>query len=336
IPGYKEANFGWPSKEVLKKLWLDDRPEVIYVATEGPLGWYAIKEGNAQGIPVISGFHTNFHSYSQHYNLGFMEKLVKRYLVALHNNSKTTIVPTHEQKLKIEAMGVHDVAVMGRGVDTRFFSPEKRNQALRMQWGVKCNDTVMIYVGRIAEEKNIELTIQSYFLLLKIDPAIKFVLVGDGPLKTKLRKKYPEFIFAGMKTGEALAQYYASADIFIFSSITETFGNVILEAMASGLGVIAYDYAAGRLHITSGENGFLARFNDSDEFLHKIKSLVNNAVLLKKIQINARKHALQNNWPAVVEQFENILYSFCAGYLVGRRQDEITLDKDQYIESKYM
>jgi len=309
IPGYKEANLGLPSKKILKNLWLIERPEVIYVATEGPLGWYAIKEANKQGIPVVSGFHTNFHSYSKHYKLGYLERIVKRYLVKLHNKTKSTIVPTPEQKVVLEDMGVKDVVVMGRGVDTELFSPAKRSLALRNKWGIENNEKVMVYVGRIAEEKNIELTIKSYFLLKNLEPALKFVLVGDGPLKKKLQKKYPDFIFSGMQTGESLAEHYASGDIFVFTSITETFGNVILEAMASGLGIITYDYAAGRLHIHSGENGLLAKFNDPEELLQKIKPLVQNDMLLKKLRTNAHQYAMQHDWISIVERFEIILLS---------------------------
>jgi len=309
IPGYKEANIGLPSKNKLKKLWLKDRPDVIYVATEGPLGWSAIKQANKQGIPVVSGFHTNFHSYSKHYKLGFLEKIVKNYLVKLHNKTLSTIVPTPEQQSLLHEMGVDNVSVMGRGVDTNLFSATKRNVALRQRWRVTSSDTVMIYVGRIAEEKNLDLTIKAYYLLREYNSSLKFVLVGDGPLKKKLMKKYPEFIFAGMQTGNDLAEHYASGDIFVFSSITETFGNVILEAMASGLGIIAYDYAAGRLHINNGENGLLANFNDPDDFLEKAKPLVQNDVLLKKLRTNGSKYAQQHSWLTIVEQFENILFS---------------------------
>ncbi len=311
IPGYKEANIGLPSKTILKKLWGSERPDVIYVATEGPLGWNAVKIANGLGIPVVSGFHTNFHSYSKHYKLGFMEKMVKNYLVSLHNKTQTTIVPTHEQQEILIDMGIDHVEVMGRGVDARLFSPEKRNVILREKWGVTNNDLVMLYVGRIAEEKNIDLTIETYFYLKKLKQNLKFVLVGDGPLREKLHKKYPDFIFTGMQTGEALAEHYASGDIFIFSSLTETFGNVILEAMASGLAVVSFDYAAGRLHIHSGSNGLLANVNDTKEFMNRSKSLVMNEVLLKKIRLNACSYSKQHSWSVVVELFEKILYSHC-------------------------
>ena len=309
VPGYSDVTLGFPSKRLLKSLWSTGRPDVIYVATEGPLGWSAVKEANRLGIPVVSGFHTNFHAYSRHYRLGFMERLVQRYLKTMHNKTHITLVPTHEQKVTLEAMGILDVAVLGRGVDTNLFTPAKRSPALRQQWGVNNNEPVMLYVGRIAEEKNLDLTIAAYYSLKALNDKLRFVLVGDGPLLKKLKRDHPEFIFAGTQTGEALAAHYASGDLFVFTSLTETFGNVILEAMASGLGVVAYDYAAARLHIEPGENGLLVTLDQPDDFVRNTKQLLQNDVLLKKLRTNAGKYALQHSWESVVEQFEYILQS---------------------------
>jgi glycosyltransferase involved in cell wall biosynthesis len=309
VPGYSDIRFGLPSKRFLKNLWHSARPDVIYVATEGPLGWYAVREANRLGIPVASGFHTNFHSYSRHYKLGKLEKPIGRYLVKIHNKTQTTIVPTVQQKRMLENMGVKNVSVMGRGVDTDLFSPSKRDADLRKQWGVNSNDLVLLYVGRIAEEKNLDLTIQTYYSIGRQNNGVKLVLVGDGPLLKKLKKDHPDFIFAGTQTGEDLAAHYASSDIFLFSSLTETFGNVILEAMASGLGVVAFDYAAAHMHITTNENGLLARTGDAQEFTDSTRQLIQNELLLKRFRTNAAKYALQYSWSAIVEQFESILFS---------------------------
>lgn len=309
FPGYSEVTLGMPAKRRLKTLWKVSCPDVIYVATEGPLGWSAVKEANRRNIPVVSGFHTNFHSYSRHYRLGFMENLVQRYLTTIHNRTQTTLVPTPEQKAMLQSMGITDVAVLGRGVDTDLFNPAKRSVALRQQWGVNGNDPVMIYVGRIAEEKNLDLTIKVYLAMKQVNNALKFVLVGDGPLRKKLEREYPEFIFAGTQTGEALAQHYASGDLFIFTSLTETFGNVILEAMASGLAVVAYDYAAARLHIRNGDNGFRVNTDSPDEFENYTHQLLQNEVLMKRLRLHASEYALTHNWDAVVDEFEAILQS---------------------------
>ena len=308
IPRYNEAKFGLPSKTLLKKLWGTNKPDIIYVATEGPLGWQAVKIASKMGITAISGFHTNFHSYSSHYGIGLFEKIVSNYLVALHNKTAVTLTPTLGQKSIIENMGIKDVSILGRGVNTELFSPEKRSNSLRSSWGA-CNadDLVLLYVGRIAAEKNLDLAINTYHKMYKINNKIKFVLVGDGPLLDKIKNENTAFIFAGMQRGENLAQYYASSDIFIFPSMTETFGNVVLEAMASGLGVIAYDYAAASTHIYPGENGQLAYFGNSSEFTDKACGYLNNYLLLQRIQMNASNYASTQSWSNIVQKFENIL-----------------------------
>src|SRR5262249_42890969 len=150
-------------------------------------------------------------------------------------------------------IGVRNVSVLGRGVDSRLFTPARRSSSLRNQWGATEETLVALYVGRIAPEKNLTLAVRSYRAMQKLDPAIKFVVIGDGPARSALQAANRDLIFCGALTGEALAEHYASADIFLFPSETETFGNVTLEAMSSGLAVIAYDYAAARRHIVDGQ-----------------------------------------------------------------------------------
>ncbi len=308
IPRYTEARFGLPSKSILKELWNSECPDIIYVATEGPLGWSAIHLAKKYGIPVISGFHTNFHSYSRHYGVGLIEWVVAKYLVRLHNKSTLTLTPTRAQKDKLNTMGIKNVAVLSRGVDTKLFSSAKRSLSLRLSWGVNNeHEPVLLYVGRMAAEKNLDLAIKAYQAMYKKDKQLKFVLVGDGPLLNKLQQENPKFIFAGMQTGEELAKYYASSDIFIFPSITETFGNVVLEAMASGLGVIAYDYAAANMHIKHGINGMVASFDNSYEFITIACEYLNDCDFLEKLKKNASDYALKQSWSEVVRQFENLL-----------------------------
>lgn len=308
IPGYREAKFGLPCRKILEKLWSTLRPDVIYVATEGPLGYSAIKIARAASIPVISGFHTNFQLYSKHYGAGLVSRLVERYLVSLHNRADMTLTPTAEQKNKLVTMGIKSVKVLSRGVDTRLFSPSKRSISLRTSWGIANeHEPVMLYVGRIAAEKNLDLAVETYKYMKRVNKKLRFVLVGDGPLSYKLKKQNPDFIFAGMRTGEELSKYYASSDIFVFPSLTETFGNVVLEAMASGLGVIAYNYAAAGMHIRHGVNGMTAKLRNKYEFISNACDFLGSTEFLEEIRHEASQYALQQSWSEVNNQFENIL-----------------------------
>jgi glycosyltransferase involved in cell wall biosynthesis len=166
-------------------------------------------------------------------------------------------VPSFELHDRLQAIGLKNVSVLGRGVDRQLFTPERRCAALRHKWGVSDNELVVLSVGRIAPEKNLGLAIAAYHAMQRCSNSMRFVLVGDGPLRVTLQKAHPDLLFCGVHTGEQLARHYASADVFLFPSETETFGNVTLEAMASGLVVVAYNYAAAHMHITHGETGVL-------------------------------------------------------------------------------
>jgi glycosyltransferase involved in cell wall biosynthesis len=307
LPQYRELNVGFPASGVLRCCWTQRRPDVVYVATEGPLGWSAVRAASRLGIPVFSGFHTNFHSYSTHYHLGRLHLLILRYLCSFHNRTVGTIVATADLRDRLQAMGLKNVAVLGRGVDSRLFSPERRSPALRRMWRASDNDLVVLYVGRVAPEKNLELAIESYREMQRVNKTVKFVIVGDGPLRAALKKKHADLIFCGVHTGEELAKRYASADVFLFPSETETFGNVTLEAMASGLVVIAYDYAAARMHITDGATGVLVPYGQSPAFVGAAAKLAREPQSLAKTRQQAREYASTLDWQCVVDRFARIL-----------------------------
>jgi glycosyltransferase involved in cell wall biosynthesis len=224
LPVYRDLRAGLPSGGALRRLWQRRRPDAVYVATEGPLGWSALRAARALGIPVFSGFHTNFHSYLKHYHVGWSRFFVLRYLRWFHGCADGTLVPSLELRTKLHDLGVRNVSILGRGVDSELFHPRRRSAALRRTWGVAENDLVALCVGRVAPEKNLELAIEAYRAMRRGASSTKLVVVGDGPLRAALEEKHPEIIFCGVQTGEALAAYYASADLFLFPSETETFG----------------------------------------------------------------------------------------------------------------
>lgn len=311
-PGYAEVKFGAPLNHRLRKLWQSHRPDVIYVATEGPLGYFSTRLARKLAIPVASGFHTNFQSYSDHYKLGWFRKVIEAYLVHMHNLTNCTIVPTEDQKAVLREMGIHQVTVVGRGVDTRLFNPSRRSAELRASWGATDETPVMIYVGRIAEEKNLDLTLRCYQRLKAKDPSLKFVMVGNGPALERIRQQHPDIILTGPKTGEALGEHYASADFFPFTSVTETYGNVILEAMASGIGILSFHYAAGKLHIKQGENGYHAPLGDEARYLSQADKLLGKSMKLKSIRESAVRHASGYSWPVIADGFLQVLQSLTA------------------------
>lgn len=306
IPGYRELRFGIPALRRLHQSWRLERPDIIYVATEGPLGWAAVKVAERLDIPAISGFHTQFHHYSQYYRIGWLQPLVYRYLKSLHNRTACTLVPTESMRQAME-QDISSIEVLGRGIDCERFNPEKRSEKLRRQWGAGPGDKVFLYVGRLAREKNIDLALNTFLKLKQNHAGIRLVLVGPGPDYSRLSERHDGVIFVGSKVDEELARHYASADIFLFPSLSETFGNVVLEAMASGLACVAFNEAAAAIHIQHHHSGMLAEPGDDAAFLRHCQTLLANTPFLRVLQREARRAMEGIAWEHVGAEFERIL-----------------------------
>ena len=255
LPRYPGLKFGLPATRRLLAQWKEAPPDAIYVATEGPLGWSAVRAARRLGIPVATGFHTRFDEYMRDYGARFLEHTALRWMRRFHNGAHATLVPTRELADFLQTQGFHHVVRLARAVDAQHFSPARRDDILRAQWGLQPDDLAVIYVGRIAAEKNLELSIRAFQAIRQQHPAAKFVWVGDGPIRERLAQEHPDFIFCGVQRGEALARHFASGDLFLFSSHSETFGNVTLEAMASGVPTVAFNYGAAREHLVDGVHG---------------------------------------------------------------------------------
>lgn len=308
LPGYREVRVGLPAGHMLRGRWMRKRPDSVYVATESPLGKSAVNAARALGIGVVTGFHTNFHEYADQYKLGIFQPAALSWLRAFHRKAGRTLAPSADVVARLNGEGFTNLHLLGRGVDTGLFHPAKRCEKLRAAWGAGDHTKVAIAVGRVAAEKNLETAVAGYERMLANDPATRFVIVGDGPLRERLERRCPAIIFAGVQSGEDLARHYASADVLLFPSETETFGNVILEGLASGLICICYDYAAGADHIRHGENGLKAPKGNGEKFLE----LCENALAIPHaapLRISARATTLAVSWETIVRQFESHLQS---------------------------
>ena len=306
LPGYRSIRVGLASISWFTSFIQAAQPDIIYVATETPMGIAAIWAAKRGGLPTVSGFHTNFHTYLQNYHLTPFQTVAESFLAALHNQTSLTLAPSAHTAEQLRQLGISDVAVVGRGVDPLLFKPEARDLELRRTWGCDDSTPVAIHVGRLAEEKNLALLESAFAAFHQMHPQGRCVVVGDGPSGERLRNAHQDWIFAGMRSGADLARHYASGDVFVFPSLSETFGNVVTEAMASGLAVIAYDYAAAGEHILDGPNGFTAPINDSEAFIQKAKTAFlhwDDGALRQR----ARQTALKLGWDQIVETFESHL-----------------------------
>jgi glycosyltransferase involved in cell wall biosynthesis len=308
IPRYPELKLGLPSKKTLVKTWTLRRPDVVHIATEGPLGWSALQAAKVLKLPVTSDFRTNFQSYSKHYGVGWLRKPIVAYLRKFHNATACTMVPTRELMRTLSQNGFANLKVVSRGVDTKLFNISKRDTSLRSSWGATDNTKVLISVGRMAPEKNLDQVLKTYEALKFTGLAFKLVMVGDGPLKEQFQKRYPEIIFPGMLSHSNLAAYYASSDLFIFPSQTETFGNVTLEALASGIPVLAFDCAAARDWVQTGINGWLVAENNPEGFAAQAVSIFKSKELLEQITQSTRQQVVHLDWDQIAEQVESVFW----------------------------
>ncbi len=307
IPRYAGLRMGLPCKRALMRRWRHARPDVVHIATEGPLGRSALQAAMALGLPVCSDFRTNFHAYSRHYGLGWLRSPIIGYLRRFHNATGCTMVPTDALRADLEGEGFRNVAVVARGVDVHRFTPARRSEALRAQWGARPDDLVVVHVGRLAPEKNLDALIAAFDAIRQRDARARLVFVGDGPMRDALRTRCPHAVFAGQRGGDDLCAHYASADLFLFPSVTETFGNVTTEAMASGLAVVAFDYAAAARFIRTDINGALVPFDDTPAFVAAAARVAADLARCRTLGAAARETSLALDWDGVVARFESVL-----------------------------
>lgn len=325
VPNYPELRLGFPAKNKLIKLWVEKRPDIVHVVTEGPLGWSALAAARQLNLPLSSSFHTNFQSYSQHYGFGLLKTMIDVYLRWFHNCTEVTMVPTAALVLDLQSRGYKNVGLLSRGIDVALFSPTKRSQDLRASWSVSEGDLVVLLVGRLAKEKNAELVVKAFQAIKVQNPLAKLIFVGDGPLRKALQAACPEAIFTGNQKGEDLAAHYASADLFLFPSLTETYGNVVPEAMASGLAVVSYAHAAAKDLIQTGVNGMQVAFNDELAFVRIAVEVATDSKLAATLRSNVAQSVAHLGWDGIYDSFEGHLSEVLAHHAQRMRASPILM-----------
>lgn len=311
LPMYHEVKIGLPSADRFRARWMKKRPDVVYVATESPMGASAVKAARTLEVPVVMGFHTNFHQYMKDYHFSRLETAAVNYLRKLHNRAGMTVVPTEEMRRTLEGLGFERLSVMGRGVDAVLFDPARRDASLRQSWGVWRDEVVFGVVGRLAREKNLVAALGLYTRLQREFPdcGMKMVVVGDGPMMNSLRSEFPDAVFCGMRRGEDLARHYAAMDVLLFASETETFGNVLLEGMASGLATVSYRYAASADVVLDGINGLQAEKGDEEGFYSAMRRLLEDGEMIRRLGKQARRTVNSRTWDSIHDRFEELLAS---------------------------
>ncbi len=303
---YPECRFSLPNYFKLNEYLDIFKPELIHLVTPFNIGIGGLRYALRNNIPLVSSYHTHFTRYLSYYNLTFLENLIWKYFKWFHSFCSVNYCPSRETMLELKKQDIKNMELWDRGIDTDFFKPENRSSFLRNTYGIN-NKIVMLFVGRFAAEKDIEVLVNAFNILnKKYKDKIHLLLTGDGPLYSKLEKEVPDNVtFTGYKKGADLAEIYASADIFTFPSSTETYGNVVLEAMASGLPAVCADRGGVLENCINGKNSVIFRHNDSKDMALKISTLVENENFRLQMGLEGRKHTLEKSWDKVLERLVN-------------------------------
>ncbi len=293
FPPYPAIRLSLPAPRRVARFLDEFRPDVVHVATEGPLGLLGRHYALRRGLPLVTSFHTNFPYYCRHYGVPVLEAATWRWLTWFHRPARLIHTPGTAARETLHARGLRHAVLWGRGVDTQHFHHGKRNAALRHRLGLAERDTLVLHVGRLAAEKNIEALIQAWSLARAgLGARATFVVAGDGPLSATVTARMPWALRMGFLEADPLATLYASADLCVLPSATETCGLVALEALASGLPVVAADAGGFRDSVAHGFNGVLAPPTDPGAFAAAICALAFDAQLRQAMSGHARLAAV--------------------------------------------
>lgn len=307
LPGYPDIRLALPAERPIATLIRDFKPDIVHSPTEFVLGRIAQRLARNAGVPAVSSYHTDFSRYTEAYGVGWLRPSVSRYLAEFHRRSRRVYTPSQVARDDLAGIGVHDVEVWGRGVDTRLFAPARRSDALRAAYGSR--DTfVLLHVGRMAAEKGVERILTAFELARQSLPAgaIHLVVAGSGPREDALRHSAREAItFLGnLDRSHVLPRLYASADAFLFASLTETLGLVVLEAMSSGLPVIAVPAGGVADHLRDGVNGLAVSAGDPNDMAAAIVRLALDRPRARRLALGARETAERLDWTVELDNLD--------------------------------
>ena len=277
-------------------------PDLIHIATEATLGWNVLQHAARRRIPVVSSFHTNFDQYCDHYRLGWGKGLAWRYLRWFHNRTGETYVPSQVTIDDLAARGFERLVLWPRGVDGALFRPDRPGRAaVRQALGAEPDDIVIGHVSRLAAEKNAPFLADALRIVAETCPQVKFLIVGDGPERVRFERQMGSAArFVGYRTGADLADHYAAADLFAFASTTETFGNVVLEALATGLPVVALRAGGVGSIVEDGVTGTLVAPDQPPRALvDALIHLVENPHDCHRLARAARAYAVEQTWESI-------------------------------------
>jgi glycosyltransferase involved in cell wall biosynthesis len=312
---YSELRLGIPNPIQVNKLLEEFQPTIVHCATPFNIGLYGHRYAVKNNIPLVASYHTHFDQYLEHYKIEFIGNTLWKFMKWFHQDCQKIYVPSPStgEYLVEHGFKANNIEVWGRGLDLNRFNPDVNRTEVLAQHGIPAHKFVVLYVGRLAPEKNVGDFFEVYKRFSKKHPGqFQFVLAGDGPLNDELRAAFPEaenpdLSFLGFVQGEALSAIYAAADVFLFPSATETFGNVVLEAMGSGTPVIGAAAGGVKDNITHEVTGLLCEPGDVHAFEQGLRRLVDDEALREAIVSEGLAYVKKQSWDAI---FGKLLASY--------------------------
>lgn len=304
---YPESRITFPNFMRLNQSLMEFQPDLIHLTTEWGMGLTGLYYAKKHGIPTVSIYTTNFSQYTNYYKINFLEQIVWNYMRWFHTQNDITLCPSYATQNLLKEQGIDNTDIFSRGIDSENFHPMYRNHYLRENLGIE-NKIVFLYVGRISVEKDLDILNESYRTLQETYKGqTALVITGDGPYLKKYMTLFPsDTIFTGYKKGRELAEIYASCDIFICPSSTETFGNVVLEAMASGLPVIGANAGGVGEIIKQRNTGLKFKPRDPKALMDCMEELMFDAELRNLLIANGRNYSINLSWNKIFDGLMDI------------------------------
>ncbi|WP_199615471.1 glycosyltransferase family 4 protein [Paenibacillus alkalitolerans] len=311
---YPECKIAIPNPINIKKTLREFKPTIIHVATPFNLGLYGSHYARKHGVPLVASYHTHFDQYLAYYKLHWMEPMLWKYMTWFHADCSKVYVPSPSALEHLKGRGIPNLEVWGRGIHSERFHPDVDRDEVLRRHGVDPRKFVVLFVGRLAPEKSVDVLIEAFRRLPEhVRRNMELIIAGDGPLYKDLAAKYAgdggksNVRLLGFVHGKRLSELYAASDVFLFPSATETFGNVVLESLASGTPVIGADAGGVKDNVRHGGTGLLCPPGDAGAFSRALLELYRNAGLRARLGSAGREYAMSQSWDRV---FSRLLDSY--------------------------